>query len=106
MLEIVVNGDDGVEASRPDAAEQGVVLAVIAHQVDRPQRGILARQLLDHVPGVIPAAVVDDDHLRVASQALADGGKSPEELGKRQGAVVGGDHDGDSRAELTHGSIK
>ena len=60
VLQIVVQSDDSVVPRRPDAAEQGIVLAVIAHQVDAADPGVLQGQLLHDFPTPVPAAVVHE----------------------------------------------
>jgi hypothetical protein len=61
MLEVVVHRDDDREARSADPGQERVVLAVVAHQIDAADPGVLPGNLADPVPGFVPAPVVDED---------------------------------------------
>src|SRR5437016_11585809 len=58
MLEIVIHSDDDFVPSSPDATQERVVLAVIAHQADAPDPGIGLPELRNDPPTPISTAVV------------------------------------------------
>ena len=106
MLQVVVQGDGRGEPGGPDATKQGIVLAVIPHEVDRPERWILGSEPLENLPGVIPAAVVDDDDFVRRAQAQEDRRKPPHQLGQSQRAIVCRNDDRGAGGELGHRSVK
>ncbi|GHH64168.1 hypothetical protein GCM10017673_06360 [Streptosporangium violaceochromogenes] len=72
VLEVVVHRDDHLEPRLPDAGDQGVVLAVVARQVDRADALDAAGQLQGRLPGVVRAPVHHEDHLVGDRQAAKD----------------------------------
>src|SRR5580692_6515181 len=58
MLQVVVHGDNYAIVSRPNSAQQSIVLAVIAHQVDGVNPWVTLCKFADHVPAAVGAAVV------------------------------------------------
>ena len=62
-MQIVVNGYDDAASSRPDAAQQGVVLAEVAHQVDAPNELEACSEIFDDNPTAVPTAIVDQNDL-------------------------------------------
>ena len=63
ILEVVVNRDDKLVICLADAAQQGVMLAVVAHQVDAVKPMETFGQRDDGFPASITAAIVDEDYL-------------------------------------------
>src|SRR5438045_2536990 len=106
VLQIVVQSDDSVVPRRPDAAEQGIVLAVIAHQVDAAQSLILATQVHDALPASIAAAVVHEDHLVRQVELLKHRREATHERAERQCAVVDRDDNRDRASALHKYSLR
>ena len=92
LLQVVVHRDDDVVAARTNAAQECVVLTVVAHQVDalisgwRPQR-------FDRRPAGVAAAVVDQDDFVGRAGCADDRNQAVDQRGKRGGAVVYGNDD-------------
>jgi len=83
MLEIVVHGDDDRMRSRPDAAQQGIVLAVIAHHADSLAARVLGGQLAKKRPAVVRAAVVHQNNFEARRDHFHHTGKAFDEDRKR-----------------------
>ena len=97
MLEVVIYGDGGVVDRRPEAAQQRVVLPVVAHQVDAPDVGITPRQVLDAAPAAFRASIVDqDDFPSQLGRAAQNGSHPADELGEDVARAMDGDHHGDA----------
>jgi hypothetical protein len=88
VLQIVVHGDHDGAGGRPDAAQQGVVLTVVAHQVDAAHARLARRQLQDDLPARVAAAVVDQHDLGARRAAGQHRSQPGDQLGQRRGAVV------------------
>jgi hypothetical protein len=73
ILQIVVNGDDEFAAGRADAAQQGVVLAVVAAHAQAAHTGVAGTQALDHAPGIVAAAILDEHDLEAQLLRLEHG---------------------------------
>ena|SRR6266567_8168584 len=61
MLQIVVHRDNYVVSCGPYAAQERIVLPVIAHEVDTGYPWVLALELADNFPAAVGAAVVDEN---------------------------------------------
>jgi hypothetical protein len=68
MLQIVVHGDGGVIFCGLDPAQRGIVLAVIAHQVDAVDPGIFLCQGADQLPALVRAAIIDEDDFIIGTK--------------------------------------
>ncbi len=105
MLQVVIHGNEDLVTGLPDPAQQGIVLAVIAQQVDRPDPRMLRRELMHDRPAVIGAAIVDQDaFIRVGQrgQHLAQG---LDQGGQAFAAPVDRNHDRDARFQLCVGGV-
>ena len=94
VLQVVVHGDDVVAGGLAQAGEVGVVLAVVAQQVEGDDVRRAAGAVGDDVPAPVAAAVVDQHDLVAQARGLEDlddpvDGRADEVL-----AVVDRDHDG------------
>ena len=67
---VVVQRHDRLAARGPNAAQQGVVLAMVARQAQAEHAGIGRSQLLDDAPGVVAAAVFHEDDLERPADLL------------------------------------
>ena len=72
VLEVVVHGDDEVAGGLAEAGEVGVVLAVVAQEVEGHDVRGGARAVGDHLPAAVLAAVVDQDQLVAQAGVLED----------------------------------
>jgi hypothetical protein len=72
VLQVVVEGDDVVAGRLPETGQVGVVLPVVAEQVQRHDVGPGARLLGDDLPAPVLAAVVDEDQLVAQPGSLED----------------------------------
>ena len=70
VLQVVVERDRQLVARPADAAEKRIVLAVVAHQAHALDPRVSLREVLDHRPGAVGAAVVDEDQLELGRRAL------------------------------------
>ena len=61
ILKIVIDGNDNVVLRRPYAAQNRVVLAEVAHEMDGNGPWIAIRFAVQHSFAAIPAAIVDQD---------------------------------------------
>jgi hypothetical protein len=59
MLKIVVHGDDHGTTGGADPAQQSIVLPVVTREADPSKTFMCSRQLVNRVPGVVHAPVVD-----------------------------------------------
>jgi len=75
VLEVIVHGHQRGVRRQPDAAQQSVMLAVVAHQIHPAHPGIAPRQALDRGPASVAAAIVDQDRLIARSQGGQDSGQ-------------------------------
>ena len=80
----------GVEAG----AERGR-FAEIAAEADAENARIVGRQLLDHRPGAVGRAVVDDDRLQLVALRLGNAIQLAHKLRQAFGFVEDGDDDGE-----------
>src|SRR5260370_6875800 len=94
MLKIVTDGDDDVVTGGPDAAQQRIVLAVIAHEVDGTNPAILPSHIGDDIPAAIGTAVVDQDELKVLRNCDEHGFQSANQLGEDRLTALNRDDDG------------
>jgi hypothetical protein len=95
VLQVVVDRDDRVSAGGADTGEQRVVLAVVAQEIEAPEIRVPGGQLGDLRPGVVGAAVVDEDDFR---RGRGQGAREAlDEEWERTRAVVDGYDDGDLR---------
>src|SRR5437660_5861290 len=94
MLEIIVHGDDDLVPSSPDATQERVVLAVIAHQADAPDPGIGFPELRNDPPTRINAAVVYKYELEPRGSSLQRHAQPLREVPKNPSGVVHRHHDG------------
>ena len=105
ILQVVVHRHDDVVFRQPDAAEQGVVLAVIPHEVDTLNAGEALRQRGNHIPASIAASVVDENHLEWIAGSGEHGMEPFHQEGQGLFAVVYWNDDGNrsSEAGILHG---
>jgi hypothetical protein len=101
VLEVVVDRDDDLSRRGADACQQGVVLAVVAHQLDPVDTRVLRRDLGNAHGALVDAAVVDEHDLVV--RAVERGLDPVDECRHRAGAVVHGDDDRERVHEGVHG---
>ena len=100
MLKVVVHGhEDGVPGGA-DSAEQRVVLAVVAHQVDGVNPRVLRGQAGDDVPTVVGAVVVDEDEFVIFGERGQDFAQAAGEFGQDGFAAIDRDDYGNSRRVL------
>ena len=93
VLEIRVHGDDDLALRALETGRQAHRLAEVRAQADTADARIFAVQLGDDLPGVVGAAVVDEDEL-VADAARLEAVAHPvRQLGQAFGLVEAGDDD-------------
>jgi len=88
VLQVVVHGDDHAEPGHPDAGQQGIVLAIVPHQVDPPDPRVHFHQGTDDLPARIPAAVVHKDEFVPVAGPLQHGVQPGHQVGQDLAAVV------------------
>ena len=104
VLQVVVHRHDDAVACSADAAQQCVVLAEVAHQVDAADPVVPAGELLDHPPAAVAASVVYEDEF-IARSGLFEHGPDPgHQLGQGDLAVV--DRNDDRQARGTRLTIR
>ena len=96
MLQVVIHRHNRVKPGCPDAAEQGIVLPVIPHQIDSANPGMRTCQFLDYFPALIPAAVVDEHKFIRVRQRNQRRFQPLDQHGQNQLTVVNRDHDRDA----------
>ena len=104
VLQVVVHRHDDVVACGADAAQQCIVLAEVAHQVDAADPVVPGGELLDHPPAAVAAPVVDEDELIGRSGLLEHGPEPGHQLGRRGLAVV--DRNDDRQGRGTKRAIR
>src|SRR5690348_11929928 len=57
-LQIVIDGDDDGVTRRSDAAQERIVLPVVAHQIESADSGMMCPESLNHFPVSAPASIV------------------------------------------------
>jgi len=60
MLQIVIHGEDQFVVRLTDAAQKGVVLTKVTHQVDADDARAGGTQLCNHAPAFISAIIVNE----------------------------------------------
>ena len=93
VLQVVVEGDHVVAGRLPHAGDVGVVLAVVAQQVERDDVRALRGPGADDVPAAVAAAVVDEDDLVAQPGGLEDLEDRVDRAPDHVLAVVDRDHD-------------
>ena len=63
LLQIVIHRHDYIVFCRANAAEQSIMLAIVAHEIEATHRRVARGEFGDYVPASVPAAVVDQDDL-------------------------------------------
>ena len=92
MLQIVIHGDDHVILRGADAAQQRIVLAIVAHQVDGMNPGMAICQLADYVPASVRAAVVDQHQFVVGRNPVEHSLQALDQFGQDGFAAVNRHH--------------
>ena len=93
VLKVVVDGDDDFTPGRTNAAQQGVVLPVVARQFDATHPCVFAGELLDDLPGVVAAAVLYKNDFKRMSRGFQGCGQATEKFGQSGvGAITGNDY--------------
>ncbi len=88
MLEVVVHGDDDGVLGGADSAQQRVVLAVVAHQVDGVNPRVLRSEMSHDVPTVVGTVVVDEDEFVIFGESGQDFAQAADEFGQYAFAAV------------------
>jgi len=70
VLEVGVELDDDVAACRPQTRGARHLLAEVAAETDDPEPRPARLEREEHIEGLVPAPVVDDDHLEGAACRL------------------------------------
>ena len=105
VLQVVVHRDDDVVAGGTDAAQERVVLAVVAVQADAAHALVLEREPAHDVPRAVAAAVFDEDHFEALDQCSHRRHQLPMQLRQVRLGVEHRDHDRDAHARdiaVTH----
>jgi len=68
MLQVVVDRDDSRAPSRPNPGQHRIVLTVVAHEIERMNRAVVASEFPYDVPGAVRASVVDEQDLQAAAR--------------------------------------
>ncbi len=68
MLQIVIQCDDDVSLRLTNSAQKGVVLSVVASEVDSADPSMLLGKALDDLPTVIEARIIDQYELVCGGQ--------------------------------------
>ena len=72
ILQIVVDRHDNLMFGCSDAAQQGVMLAIIAHQIDAANPSMLGSKLGDRLPATIFTPIIDKDKFVIFAQNAQD----------------------------------
>jgi len=75
VLQVVIYCDDGGISGEPDAAEQGIMLPEVAHQVDAPDVRPCRRTSREDLPAFIPTSIIYQDDFMGSSKGGKDGAK-------------------------------
>jgi len=103
VLEIGVDADDRVAFRREETRDQRILVPSIPRQLDATDLRVGTRELLDQVPGVVAAPVVDEvDPARSADEScpgepLEQAEQAARRFGQHRLLVVAGGHDGELR---------
>ena len=73
MLEIIIHCHNDPVASGADAPQKSIMLAVISHEPDAAQPGIVRAQRNDLLPTPIRASIVDEDDLILRADLRENG---------------------------------
>ena len=68
VLQIVVDRHDQLALRGADAAQQRVVLPVVARQLDASNPRVVLGERLDHRPRIVATAVFDEDDFKLAAE--------------------------------------
>ena len=94
QLQIVIDRDGVVAVDLMEPAEGRIVLPKVAREANGNHLGRIFRlEVGEHVPALIAAAVVDEDHLERLAHLVEHRFRAAEELRKRVLAVVDGNDD-------------
>jgi len=89
MLQVIIHGDDKLFCGCPDAAQQGIMLPGISHQVKTCDMcWILRRQSLDYLPAGIRAPIVDQQYFIIRENSWHHLGQSLNQGRQCLGAIV------------------
>jgi len=73
MLEVIIHCHNDLVAGRADAPQKSIMLAVIPHEPDAAQPGIVRAQRNDLLPTPIRASIVDEDDLILRADLRENG---------------------------------
>ena len=93
MLQVGIHDDDRVAPGMVEPGRDGDLLAEIAAEGDRADPRLVTADLADPLQGIVPAAVVDEDHLPGRGDAIEDRQQAFAEGRDIRALVVDGDDD-------------
>src|SRR2546430_12965684 len=102
ILEIAVHDDDRVARRAVEAGRDRHLVAEVAREPEHLETGVAPAQVREQVGAPVRAAVVDEDHLGGAVQAVEHGTKSTLQL--RQRLLLVEDRDDEGVARGVHGT--
>jgi hypothetical protein len=97
MLQVRIHDHHGFALCMIEPGRDGDLLAEIAAEGDGADARLGASDLLDLVQGIVPAAVIDEDHLPDRSDPAEDGEQALAQRCDVRALVVHGDDDAELR---------
>jgi hypothetical protein len=96
ILQVVVDRCDNFVFCSPNSAQQRIVLAHVAHQVDSTNPGALANKISNGLPALIRARVVHQDQFELLRTLWQHRFQFSYQRGQNHRTAIDGHHDGDS----------